>query len=246
MALGCTCVWVSGGTDAVARIAAERFDLVLMDLSMPGMDGFAATALIRQQQSRAGGARTPIVALTAHDAAHYREKCLAADIDDILSKPYTLDDCARLLRRWLVRSGDAPVARVQDAAAPAIEAIEPAMLASVDASAVSALRQLRGGKHADLYSKLVELFRSSSTQSLAELHTALERDDLAAAAAVAHRLASAAANVGALVFAQRVKELERHSLNAQRGRARELCRELQAAHTRLLETLQSQHLRATA
>ena len=245
-ALGCTSVWVSGGTDAVARIAAERFDLVLMDLSMPGMDGFAATALIRQQQGRAGGTRTPIVALTAHDAAHYREKCLAADIDDILSKPYTLDDCARLLRRWLARGGDAPGARVQAAAAPAVDAVEPALLASVDASAVSALRQLRGGKHADLYSKLVELFRSSSTQSLAELHATLERDDLAGAAAVAHRLASAAANVGALAFAQRVKELERHSLNAQRGRARELCRELHAAHVPLLETLQSQHLRATA
>jgi hypothetical protein len=52
--------------------------------------------------------------------------------------------------------------------------------------------------------------------------------------------------VGALAFAQHVKELERQSLNAQRLRAREMCRELHAAHTPLLETLQSQHLRATA
>ncbi|MEO8464533.1 MAG: two-component regulator propeller domain-containing protein [Gammaproteobacteria bacterium] len=244
-ALGCTSVWVSGGTDAVARIAAERFDLILMDLSMPGMDGFAATALIRQQQTRAASARTPIVALTAHDAANYRDKCLAADMDDILTKPYTFDDCARLLRRWLVHGADS-AARPARTAEPMVDKIDPTLLATVDAAAVSALRQMRGGKHADLYTKLVELFRVSSTQSLAELHTAVERDDLAAAAAVAHRLASAAANVGALAFAQHVKDLEKQALNAQRGRARAMCRELHAAHLPLLDTLQSQQLRATA
>src|SRR6185369_11599230 len=168
-ALGCTSVWVSGGTDAVARIAAETFDLILMDLSMPGMDGFAATALIRQQQARATSVRTPIVALTAHDAANYRDKCLAADMDDILTKPYTFEDCARLLHRWLARGADAPVGPVRTSDSPA-EKLDPALLATVDAGAVSALRQMRGGKHTDLYSKLVELFRVSSTQSLAELH----------------------------------------------------------------------------
>ncbi|TLY50442.1 MAG: response regulator, partial [Gammaproteobacteria bacterium] len=74
-ALGCTSVWVKDGAEAVARNAAERFDLILMDLSMPGMDGFATTALIRQRGAAA--ARVPIVALTAHDAANYRDACSA-------------------------------------------------------------------------------------------------------------------------------------------------------------------------
>lgn len=253
-ALGCTSAWVKSGTEAVARTTAERFDLIMMDLNMPGMDGFTAAALIRKQQSRTEGgqrkARVPIVALTAHDAAHYREKCLAADIDDILSKPYTLDDCARLLRRWLHRDDDTPAARLPDAANAAAEsaadgAAGPATLASVDESAVSALRQLHAGRPVDLYSKLVELFRSSSAQALAELHAALERDDLAAAAAVCHRTASAAGNVGALAYAQQVRALERHCLAGERAPARELCRALQAAHAPLLETLQEQRLRAT-
>src|SRR6185295_18908232 len=112
-ALGCTSTWVTSGAEAVACAAAEHFDLILMDLSMPGMDGFATTALIRQQQARATGAqagqpRTPIVALTAHDAARYRAKCLAADIDDILSKPYTLDACRRVLQQWLRRTDETP------------------------------------------------------------------------------------------------------------------------------------------
>ena len=73
-ALGCTSTWVANGAEAVACAAAEHFDLILMDLSMPGMDGFATTALIRQHQKRAADmhgakARTPIIALTAHDAS---------------------------------------------------------------------------------------------------------------------------------------------------------------------------------
>ncbi|HEU4619701.1 MAG TPA: two-component regulator propeller domain-containing protein [Gammaproteobacteria bacterium] len=238
-ALGCTCVWVESGAEAVARSAAERFDLILMDLSMPGMDGFATTALIRQHQERAGEngeARTPIVALTAHDAEHYREKCLAADIDGILSKPYTLDDCTRLLRRWLAPASGAA----------AEDAADARRLACVDADAVAALRQLHPGRHAALYAKLVELFRSSSTQSLADLEAALGRGDLAAAAAVCHKLASAAANVGALAYADQVKELERQCLADGRTRAPELCRVLRAAHVPLLETLQSRTLQAIA
>ncbi|HEX5047604.1 MAG TPA: two-component regulator propeller domain-containing protein [Gammaproteobacteria bacterium] len=247
--LGCTCVWVESGTEAVARTAAERFDLILMDLNMPGIDGFATAALIRRQQSRAAGdngeRRVPIVALTAHDAAHYRDKCLAADIDDILSKPYTLEDCTRLLRRWLVNAERAPIGSDRAGHAAAVAATDPATLASVDASTVAALRELRRGGHTDLYARLVELFRTSSTQSLAALTEALALDDLTAAAAVCHKLASAAANVGALAFGQQARELERHCLASERASARESCQALQAAHAPLLETLQGQRLRAT-
>jgi CheY-like chemotaxis protein len=249
-ALGCTSVWVESGTEAVARTAAERFDLILMDLNMPGLDGFATSALIRQQQGRAadgdGKRRIPIVALTAHDAAHYREKCIAAGLDDILSKPYTLDHCARLLRRWLISREPAPRVRAGFAKTAADAGVDPASLASVDASAVAALRELRTSGHADLYSKLVELFRASSTQSLAQLSDALARDDLTAAAAECHKLASAAANIGALAFGRETKELERHCLADERARAHESYQALLAAHAPLLETLDGQRLRATA
>jgi signal transduction histidine kinase/CheY-like chemotaxis protein len=97
--LGCTCVWVKDGRAAVARNSAERFDLILMDLSMPGMDGFATTALIRQQAGAAG--RIPIVALTAHDARTYRATCLQAGMNDMLSKPCTLEEYEQVLRRLI-------------------------------------------------------------------------------------------------------------------------------------------------
>jgi CheY-like chemotaxis protein/HPt (histidine-containing phosphotransfer) domain-containing protein len=246
-ALGCTSVWASSGAEAVACAAAERFDLILMDLSMPDMDGFATTALLRrQQQAGAHGSRgrVPIVAVTAHDAVHYRERCLAADIDDILSKPYTLEDCRRMLKRWAGRGanrgGDAALA-----AGPSSTSISPDMLTCVDPEAVAALQRL-GGRHADLYSKLVTLFETSSTQALEELEAAVARDDLAAAAAVCHKLASAAANVGALAYGDRVRDLERHALAGEHAAARALCAELCAAHAALLEVLHGQRLRATA
>jgi CheY-like chemotaxis protein len=100
--LGCTSVWVNDGPEAIARNAAERFDLILMDLNMPGMDGFAATALIRQQAGAAG--RIPIVALTAHDAVSYRDTCLAAGMNDMLSKPCTLEEYEQVLRRLISRA----------------------------------------------------------------------------------------------------------------------------------------------
>jgi two-component system, sensor histidine kinase and response regulator len=100
--LGCTSVWVNDGPGAIARNAAEQFDLILMDLSMPGMDGFATTAVIRQQAGAAG--RIPIVALTAHDVGSYRDICLRAGMDEMLTKPCTLEEYEQVLRRLIPRA----------------------------------------------------------------------------------------------------------------------------------------------
>ena len=77
---------VNNGRDAVAKAAAGAFDLILMDVQMPGMDGFEATAAIRERERRSG-AHTPIVAMTAHAMAGDREMCLAAGMDEYLCKP---------------------------------------------------------------------------------------------------------------------------------------------------------------
>ena len=74
------------GLQAVERFESEPFDLVLMDVQMPGMDGFSATKLIRERE-RASGGRVPIVALTAHAIAGYKEKCLEAGMDGYVAKP---------------------------------------------------------------------------------------------------------------------------------------------------------------
>jgi CheY-like chemotaxis protein len=84
---GDACVLCGDGRAALARWHAEPFDLVLMDMQMPELDGFATTAAIRQAEADTGGRRVPIIALTAHAMDGDRERCLAADMDGYLSKP---------------------------------------------------------------------------------------------------------------------------------------------------------------
>jgi two-component system sensor histidine kinase/response regulator len=79
-------VVVGNGREALAALEKESFDLVLMDLQMPVMDGFEATAAIRKKEG-ASGMRLPVVALTAHAMQGDREKCLAAGMDGYLTKP---------------------------------------------------------------------------------------------------------------------------------------------------------------
>ncbi len=149
--LGCTSVWVKDGAEAVARSAVERFDLIFMDLSMPTMDGYATTALIRQRETPQ--TRVPIVALSAHDAVTYRAVCLKAGMDDMLSKPYTLEACAQLLRRWLrpqSQFGDLPPPLMLQTPEPAPPCAPE--LCAVDANAVASVRSLGGGTSVDLYS----------------------------------------------------------------------------------------------
>ncbi len=237
--LGCTAVWVKDGAEAVARNGAERFDLILMDLSMPGMDGFATTALIRQRGG--AGGRVPIVALSAHDAANYRESCLKAGMDDMLSKPYTLEQCAQLLRRWIARAPEQPKQEV-----PPLSVRGTSELSSVDAKAVAGLRKLRAGSQADLYAKLVDLFRTGSAESLAQMGAALEAGDLKTAGAVCHKLTSSAANVGALIFAKQVRELGQLCNAGDKACGWTLYQSLQAAHPALIEELMDLRLRETA
>jgi signal transduction histidine kinase/ligand-binding sensor domain-containing protein/CheY-like chemotaxis protein/HPt (histidine-containing phosphotransfer) domain-containing protein len=248
-ALGCTYAWVENGPEAIARSATEKFDLIMMDLNMPTMDGFATTRLIRQRE---GTRHVPIIALTAHDAKNYRALCLDAGMNDLLSKPYTLDQCAQLLRRWLDRPResqrqDIAAARPHGESQSGVDALPPlAALSDVDAAAVAGLRNLRAGAHVDLYSKLVDLFRAGSTDAIAQIKAGLDTGDLRAAGGVCHKLASSAANVGALAFARDVRRLEKICNEGDNPRARRLCDRLAAAHPALLQELIRLQLRASA
>jgi signal transduction histidine kinase/CheY-like chemotaxis protein len=88
----------NNGEEAVALFAANSFDLVLMDIQMPEMDGFRATELLRQHQQETG-IKVPIVAMTAHAMQGDRERCLAAGMDDYLSKPIGRKDLAAVIAR---------------------------------------------------------------------------------------------------------------------------------------------------
>ncbi|MBN9663908.1 MAG: response regulator [Acidobacteria bacterium] len=93
---------VDDGLQAVARVHAEEFDVVFMDIEMPEMDGWAASKSIRRWEN-GSGRRIPIVAMTAHAMAGYREQCLAAGMDAYVSKPVSLESLARALDEVVAR-----------------------------------------------------------------------------------------------------------------------------------------------
>ncbi len=96
------------GREALAKLEQENFDLVLMDVQMPEMDGFQVTKAIRERE--AGKQRIPIVGMTAHALMGDKQRCLAAGMDDYLSKPFSPDDFTALLRRFRRERQDARVA----------------------------------------------------------------------------------------------------------------------------------------
>jgi signal transduction histidine kinase/ActR/RegA family two-component response regulator len=96
--LGHAVVTASTGREALERLASSTPDVILMDVQMPEMDGFEATAAIRAGEA-VTGRRVPVVALTAHALQGYREECLKAGMDDYLTKPIRIDDLARALAR---------------------------------------------------------------------------------------------------------------------------------------------------
>jgi CheY-like chemotaxis protein len=114
-------VVVGTGKEAVRVSAKQQFDLILMDMQMPEMDGFEATAMIRERENGTGR-RMRIVAVTASAMAGDRERCLAAGLDDYLAKPIDAAELSRIINLAQVRAGMPPVlfsaAGAEEAAAP--------------------------------------------------------------------------------------------------------------------------------
>src|SRR5207248_4819152 len=100
---GCEVDVVSSGRAAIEAVGLAEYALILMDCQMPELDGYQATEAIRRQhrQQDPEAPRIPIIALTASAMPGDRERCLAAGMDDYLSKPIRSEELAAILRRWL-------------------------------------------------------------------------------------------------------------------------------------------------
>jgi two-component system, sensor histidine kinase and response regulator len=121
--LGCRIEIAEDGLLVVAAAEREDYDLLFMDCQMPRMDGFAATRMIRSREAAEGLVRRPIIALTANAIAGDRERCLAAGMDDYLSKPFDLPQLRGVLQRWIPQKARVPAdAAAQPGAAGALDA----------------------------------------------------------------------------------------------------------------------------
>ena len=198
---------VSNGVQALARVQIFDFDLVLMDCQMPVMDGFEATARIRQlPQGR--GASLPIVALTANALACDEKKCRDAGMDAFLVKPQTSRGLHAMISRWLVQQ---PVAEVRS---DPIEALDMARqpqapeTSAINFSVIDKLRELDATGSMGLARAVLEAFRDTADPGLLRVQSALTRGNTQALSRAAHALKSSSANVGAQVLSVAYRELE--------------------------------------
>ena len=204
-ALGYEAVVVDNGADAVAEASGGDFDAVLMDIQMPGMDGYAAARGIRKAESSAR--RTPIIAMTASAMQGERERCLAAGMDDYLSKPVSSHRLETVLAHYLNAAGaTAP----EPGACPdggETRAPAPARSHDLDVTRLEELDALGEGAAA-LVTRAISNFIRNAPATLAELETAHRRGDVDEVAALAHRLKGSAWNLGALRVGSLCERLE--------------------------------------
>jgi signal transduction histidine kinase/DNA-binding response OmpR family regulator len=189
--LGQRPVVVSDGAEAVEAVRHATYDLVLMDVQMPVMDGLEATRRIRADVPADRQPR--IVAMTANAMVEDREASLAAGMDDHLAKPVRADDLVEVLARVTSRVSEAP------AATPALPPTsgEPA----VDPSALDALTSHLGANGAGFRDTLVSAWRRESRRLLEQLDSGAASGDRAAVGGAAHSLRSSSASLGALALA---------------------------------------------
>ncbi len=195
--LECRADLAGNGREALEMVAKLPYDLVFMDCQMPEVDGYEATRLIRASDTPA--ARVPIVAMTANAMRGDREKCLAAGMDDYVSKPIKADDLGRMLERWAGRRRSADTG----AGAPAAE---PSAV-GFDQEAVNQLKMYDNS--GTLVAELCRLFLQETPRRLEDLATAAEADDPERTGFSAHALKSTCWILGARRMGLLATELER-------------------------------------
>ncbi len=236
--LGCQVDVANDGAEALEALAAAHYDAVLMDCEMPNVDGFEATARIRRREAGAGGgARVPIVALTAHAVDGARERCLDADMDGYLSKPFRREELHRALGPWLTEA--APEAAPEPDAAPKREGAGNPL----DRTVLDTLRALQPADGSNLLSNLIGVYRSSSEELLESLSEALERGDAQAIRQTAHALKSSSLNVGAQALGSLCRQLEALGASGEVDGAKDLLARIAAERERALEALDAEAAR---
>ncbi|MBI2514316.1 MAG: PAS domain S-box protein [Opitutae bacterium] len=201
--LGHSCEIVEDGETALQALAAVRFDGVLMDCQMPRMDGYTATRKIRAGVAP-GSERIPIIALTAYAMADDRAKCLAAGMDQYVSKPLRAGELRTALAACGFECADVVVA-------PKPAAAEWTTV--LDEKQIAQLREIPGRKHAQLLDELVALFRETTPEVLRELGVALPAKNAESVELLAHRLAGSCAHIGAFEMRAAALALERATRN---------------------------------
>ncbi|MFD8309208.1 response regulator [Streptomyces sp. NPDC059690] len=194
--LGYSADIAADGLQALSMTQEHEYQAVLMDCQMPRMDGYTATRELRRREQDTGR-HLPVIAMTASALAEDRDRCLAAGMDDYISKPVSAEGLEQALARW-----------AHDTRPPADD--EDGLPASIE----ERLNELRGAgtpaEH-ELVDRLVDHFLARAPELTSALFHAMDRQDASEVAQLAHSLKGAAGNVGAHRLAACCQELQQHA-----------------------------------
>jgi two-component system, sensor histidine kinase and response regulator len=245
--LGLQVALAENGLEAVELVRQSDFDVVLMDCQMPVMDGYQATAAIRQLPA-GRGEHLPIIALTANAMQGDRQRCLDEGMNDFLAKPFTLVQLRDTLARWLAKTaltvsvpsvGPAALSAMPTVSGPSVHAGEAAV---INPATLEALREIdpQGGN--GLMVELLQAFLTMAKPGFSDVENAVRSADSKALASAAHALKSAAANVGAEKLSNLYRQLELLGQAQKINEVRDLFVQVREAHdgavTRIDEILE--------
>ncbi len=204
----------NNGIEALDMIKKEQFDIILMDVQMPKMDGFATTTAIRNMEENTGE-HIPIIAMTAHALKGDREKCLSMGMDDYISKPIKTSELLEIVGKWLkpkkVNTDETIIKNMLD----------------ID----NALKRL--DNDIDLFNELIRIFIKDTVLRINELKSAINNNDISTLERTAHTIKGSASNIGAIEISNVAKNLEFVAKGKETDKANDYIKELEEAYLRL-------------
>ncbi len=235
----CEVVMVMNGREAVEAYQRQEFDLILMDCQMPEMDGFDATREIRRLESATGDDhRIPIVALTANAMRGDREECLAAGMDDYLSKPFSRKLLISLLGNWLNTSNylDEQLAAGGGTSGSASE-IE--LDAALDKTAIDNIRMVDDDTN-ELLLRCIQAFKENAPVLVSEICSGVENNTADQVMRAAHTLKSNSGSLGVMRLMDSCRRMEEMARRGDLGDAEALIAAIQQQLNRAIELLDSE------
>ena len=215
---------VANGKEVLSALEGISYDLIFMDVQMPEMDGFEATAAIRRKERRTGG-YTPIIAMTAHAMKGDRERCLEAGMDDYVPKPIQPQTLIEVLRRWVDKEGlkkrELPMIKPGEA----IEVFDKK----------EALERLGGDE--ELFQEVSSIFLDDAPKQIEKMQKQLRENDLFGLERQAHSLKGAAMYIGENALQNGALAIELAARNGEVDKVRSLVEQIQKEYEELKKRL---------
>ena len=235
------------GQEALRALESNHYDVILMDCQMPVMDGLETTCQIRLKE-QGGAGHIPIIAMTANAMAGDRESCLAAGMDDYLSKPIQREQLELALARHVNKANSAKVSAQLSAMVTASSCAGSEVAEVVEVAEVAEVLDMQ--RLSDLFEDdkqsmlaMLDLFILHTEPMLKELQQAISLQNTDQVSAQLHRLFGACSNLGAEQMTGLIKQATTAVGNNEIVPLQSLCQDLLVAFTRLRE--QTEHMRGT-